>query len=48
MAHQFLDDADVDPVFQHVGGERVPDGMAAHTLGDARSIHRRLDRLLKP
>ena len=48
MAHQFLDDPDVDPVFQHVGGKRVSEGMTTHALGDAGSIHRRLDRLLKP
>lgn len=48
MAHQFLDDADVDPVFEHVGGKRVPEGMAAHALGEAGPIHRHLERLLKP
>ena len=48
MAHQFLDDANVDPVFENVGGKRVPEGMAAHALGEAGPIHRHLDRLLKP
>jgi len=28
MSHEFLDDADVDAVFQHVGGEGMPDGGA--------------------
>jgi hypothetical protein len=30
MSHEFLDDADVDAVFQHVGGEGMPEGVAAH------------------
>ncbi len=32
MAHQCLEDPDIDPVFQHVGGETVAQGMAAYPL----------------
>ena len=47
MTHEFLDDADVDAVFQYVGGEGMPEGVTAHAFGDGGSINRRLDRFLQ-
>ena len=42
MAEQRLDDADVDAVFQKVGGEAVAQGMRPDPLGDI-GCPRRLD-----
>ena len=39
VAHEFLDHADVDAVFQQVGGKGVPQGMAGGPFGDAGPVH---------
>ena len=34
VAEQYLDHADVDALFEQMGGEAVPQGMRRHALGD--------------
>jgi len=38
MAHQFLDDAYIDAVFQQVSCKTVPEGMAGHPFGYSGSL----------
>jgi hypothetical protein len=46
VPEQSLDDADVDPIFQEVGGESVAQGVEAHGLGDpCLLLHLAEDRL---
>jgi hypothetical protein len=47
MAHQFLDHPDIDPVFQHVSGERMPKRVAAYGFSDTGPIYRHLYSLLQ-
>ena len=46
MAEQFLHGADVGPLLQEMGRERVPQCMGTGRLGKARLLHRPLHRLL--
>jgi hypothetical protein len=47
MAQQFLENADVHPVLQHVGGEAVTQGVAAGLLVDPGLLRGPLHRLLQ-
>ena len=38
VAEQHLDHANVDALFEQVGGEAVPQRMRRHALGDARQV----------
>lgn len=40
MTEQHLDDADIDAVFQQVGGEAMPQGMGSDPLGDIGRLSR--------
>src|SRR4051812_46672361 len=41
MAEQFLDDADVGPAVEEMGGERVPQGVRGHLGAQARALRGR-------
>ena len=48
VTQQFLEDADVGAVFQHVGGEAVAQGVAADLFVDAGGLGGAFHRLLEP
>ena len=48
MAHQLLNDADIDAVFQQVRGVAVSKGVAGDPFGQSCAAHRRPDRFLQP
>lgn len=48
MTHQFLNDPDVNPVFEQVGGKTMAKGTAADRFCDSRLIYRRPYCLLEP
>ena len=47
MAEQLLDSADIVAIFQQVGGEGVPEGMASDALVDSCQTGRFFDCLLQ-
>jgi len=47
VAHEFLEHPDVNTVFQHMGGETVPERMTSGTLLNPGPLNSELDRLLE-
>ena len=47
MPHELLDDTNVYPVFEQIGGEGVTEGVGADTFCDSGPIHGDLDGLLQ-
>ena len=45
---KFLHNANVNPVFQHVRGKRMPESMATDALGNAGAIDGGFDGFLQP
>ena len=47
MPHELLDRAEVDPIFQKMGGKEMAQGMAGGPFGDAGAINGGFDGLLQ-
>ena len=47
MAKQFLEDADIDSVFQHMSGETMAQGVATNSFVDSRFLCGPLHRFLQ-
>ena len=48
MAQELLNHADIDAVFQQMGGKAVPEGMTGEPFRDAGAIDCHLHRFLQP